>query len=247
MLKLELENKKGGKPTAADRLHKTDRRIGEIEAELAELGMQAQRTERELSYAEPEEGAALETERSRIAGQRAKLEQERSTLEATLPEIRAAVGREEWVVETTKQEYLKRQFEEAARDLVEKATALADSFQKIEAVWHDNEDLSRRLVTRAQRYGRAPLAPLVPAFAHQLPGSFLDAVQQVAERVQSLEADRQRDPLLYTPPTVPRERYPRGHWVVGGEPVEALPEPEETAVSRGPRGFFRGFLSGDAA
>ena len=100
MLRPKLENKVH--PSAADTLQQAEARIATITAELAELGMQSQRNEPELGYAEPEEVKGLEAERTRLAGQRAKLESECATLEGTLPEIRSAIGREEWAFEITK-------------------------------------------------------------------------------------------------------------------------------------------------
>ena len=249
MLKPKLENKAG--PSATDALHAAEQRLADMDAELAGMLEQANRNERELTLAEPEELTPLQNERDLLAKQRAKLERDRAALEATLPELRKAKASEEWAVERTKQEYLRRQFAKTADELVERAHALREAWERIEEIAKENDDLNRRLPGRAIRYGRDPLPPLVPMFATNLPQVFTEAVATIAERVQSIDADRARDPILTNPmrgnmPAVSNVRAERfANRSIGDETLTPPAQPEPAAER--PSSLFRGWFSGDLA
>ena len=235
MRKPKLENKAG--PSAADALHAAEQRLADLDAELAELLTQATRNDRDFTVAEPEEIAGLRTERDLLAKQRDKLERDRAALEATMPDLRKAKADEEWTPERTKQEYLRCQFAEVAAEVVAKAHELREVWERLEEIAKESDDLNRRIPMRAQRYGREPLPPLVPMFATNLPQVFTEAVATIAERVQSIDVDRARDPILTNPtrgnapPVPPAERRPR-FAVVGDQAVTPVLPPDEEPATR---------------
>ena len=241
MRKLKLENKAG--PSAADALHAAEQRLAGMDAELAGMLEQANRNERELTLAEPEELTPLQNERDLLAKQRAKLERDRVAVESTLPDLRKAAARGEWAVEIAKQEYLRRQFAQCADELVERAHALREAWERIEEIAKENDDLNRRLPGRAIRYGREPLPALLPMFATNLPQVFTEAVATVVERVQTIEVDRVRDPILTNPmrgnmPPAPAiERRPINA-SMGDQEVSRVVVPNEEPSTRSRWGWF---------
>ena len=243
MRKLKLENK--ADVPATDALALTESRLADIDAEIAGAISRAQQNERELGFAEPEEFADLEAERDRIAKQRAKLEAERAKLEATLPELRKAKASEEWAVERAKQEYLRRQFAEVAAEMVSKAHELREVWERYEAISAEADDLNRRIPARAQRYGRQPLPPVHGFQATNLPGIFLQSVQGTAERVQNIDNDRHRDPVLGKPPASDARSERLAHRSINGETITPPAQPEPAAER--PSRSFRGWFSGDLA
>ena len=172
-----------------------------------------------------------------LAAQRAKLERDRSALESTLPALRKAAARGEWVVEISKQEHLRRQFAEKADQIVERARALAEAWNQIEEIAKENDDLNRRLPARAARYGREPLPALMSPQATNLPQVFTQAVASVAELVGRIDVDRARDPFLGKPPVSDAFAHRTVNRAMDGDPITPPAEPEPAAVERGPRFF----------
>ena len=251
MLKPKLENKAG--TSAADALHAAEQRLADLDAELAELLTQATRNDHDFTVAEPEEVAGLRTERDLLAAQRAKLERDRAALEGRLPDLRKAKANEEWTPERTKQEYLRRQLDEAAAEVVAKAHALRESWERLEEIAKESDDLNRRIPARALRYGREPLPPVVPMFATNLPGVFAEAVATVAERVQSIDVDRARDPILTNPargnmPVVSNVRPDRlAHRSINGETITPPAQPEPAAERPATRSRWSSLFGNAAA
>ena len=208
MLQPDLENKTQH-PTATA-LHAARQRLSDLQAELEAHASEEQRVDAlRRAYGDDGEGAA-DPEVEQLRTRRAQLEAERARVETEVETARKAKAKVDWAAELSKQSHLAGEFERIGKEMEAAAREVARVWDEYETRWADNQDLTRRANGRAIRFGRDPLEQLVAIRPLNLPTVFLNAVNQLARRVGTLERDRLRD-LTLTP---------------GGPPVQE-PQAEE--------------------